>query len=98
MTQLELHVHEHSGMSSYLCLLPAEAMALLATKMSFSDPTLALVLQRQKELFSFLPPAQPIPSLPIGMLFLLDVPWYPEVPRGSCLGWECGMCCSTHRH
>lgn len=86
MTQLELSVHEHSGMNSYPCLLPAEAVALLATKMSFSDPSLALVLQGQKEFFSFSPPAQPILSLLIWMLFLLV-----SLPN-SCLEWSGAGC------
>lgn len=111
MTQLELHVHEHSGMSSYLCLLPAEAMALLATKMSFSDPSLALYFRVKRSDFHFCllhnlyhpfsfgcSSCWSLPSSCLEAGVELDVAQYPEVPRGSCLGWECGMCCSIDRH
>lgn len=45
VTQLELCIRKRSEMSSYPCLLPAEATESLAAEMSFGDPGLALVLR-----------------------------------------------------
>lgn len=53
MTQLELCIRKCSEMSSYLCLLLAEAVESLAAKMSFGDPGLALVLRVKRSWFYF---------------------------------------------